>query len=1173
MFPASRLKLTRSDARFSRILIALLCAGSLVGLWTSPAFAQSQTTGRIIGTVKDQQGARIAGAQVTIRNNTTAEEREVKTDEQGNYSVPLLSPGNYLVRITSPGFAPAVFDLVPVVITESITVIAGMFPAGPDTVSIEIVSLIQRDGPQLGRVVEMRAASELPLATRNFTQLLALSPGTAVALPDHTALGRSSQNVSVNGARVTQNDFEINGVDANNLATNAAATIAVPAPETIHEFKVQTSLYDATFGRGGGGNVQVVTKNGSNDFHGTAYEYFSNDVLDANNPFLKAAGVRRPTLRRNVFGGLLGGPIKTNRSFFFISYQGTRERNGASPNSLSSGVLIAPGLTNDRSQQKLLATFRPQLPNGTFATSINSAALALLNARLPNGSFVIPTPQTDGHYSGSSDSSANEDQFNTNIDYRINRRDALAVKFFFSNTRQFLALPGGGSNVPGFGADQTQNNRLVSVQSVHLFSSRTVNEARFGYSFIRSDATGQNPVKDADLGIKRANANLYPGLGIIRIGPTGTNALAIGNAGTNIDTRNSESSTTLVDIVSLSRGKHNIRTGGQIIYYQNDLQANNNRRGTINFQSFNNFLLGTVNASVYADGLSTRILRTADYSLFFQDDWRFSPRLTFNLGLRYELDLPPYETRGGFSTFDPALYKPRMEVDSSGVPVGPPAAGFVQAGNVIPQYDLPDVPNVGKRLLNSIDPNNFAPRIGFAYLPLDSARLVLRGGYGIYYSRPSNSYVATSINAPPMYTVRRSPTGVAIPLTDPFFPLPSQDQFPSLVKGVALAGQVFDRDMRTAYIQQYNASVQYEVRRNLLLEVAYVGSRGLNLIRDVAINQARLASPQNPIINAVTGQVITTNRPDATNVALRAPYQGVEVGGFLQIQSTAQSTYNSAQFSLTRRLSHGLQFLASYTYAKSIDNASGGSAGTGDVRDTIFIGGNQLDNRANRGVSDFDRTHRFVLSTLWDLGRPSFAKRSTLRRALFADWQIGGILTAMSGLPIDILDGGAGSFFGLTGGNNAQVRPGWAPGATLRTATSNVPAGYYFNPLAFARPVVLAGQVIPSSKGAAIAGATGTDLGNVGRNVLRGPKQTNVDFSLIKRFRFGESKALELRAEVFNLLNQVNFANPVSNVSAIPTTSLSATTGQIIGSAGDFGRIVATSSNPRVIQFAVKLNF
>src|ERR1041385_4198694 len=493
----------RLAGEITRLQRAALLGGWLIACSTSAAFAQSQTSGRIVGTVSDHNRARIVGASVTILNSATAVERKTITDDQGIFHVSLLSPGYYSVKIIASGFAPALFARVPVIITETTTVDAEMNVAGPDTVAIEIDSLIQRDGPQLGRVVEARAVSELPLATRNFTQLLALSPGAVTGLTDHTSLGRSSQNISVNGARVTQNDFEINGVDANNLATNAAASIAVPAPETIYEFKVQTSQYDATFGRGGGGNIQVVTRSGGNELHGNAYEYFNNDALNANNSFLKAAGVARPILQRNVFGGMLGGPIKHNRAFFFASYQGTRERNGGSQNSLSSGVLIAPGLTDDRSQAKLLATFKPQLPNGSFATSINPVALALLNARLPNGSLVIPTPQPDGHYSGSAISIANEDQFNTNLDYRLNRRDTVTAKFFFSNGRQFLALPNGGASVPGFGADQTQNNRLLSIQYVHIFGPRSVNEARVGYSLIRNSAIGENPLKDSDVGIKR----------------------------------------------------------------------------------------------------------------------------------------------------------------------------------------------------------------------------------------------------------------------------------------------------------------------------------------------------------------------------------------------------------------------------------------------------------------------------------------------------------------------------------------------------------------------------------------------------------------------------------------------------------------------------------------------
>ena len=1146
----------------------------ILALGVSLASGQNQTTGRIAGTVTDERSALVVAAQITISNKTTAAERSVTTDSHGNYAVSLLPPGTYSVKVTANGFTATLFDSVLVVITETTTVNAQLKAAGVivDPVVVRVTPLLQNDGPQLGRVVDSRAVSELPLATRNFTQLLALSPGTSVSLPDNTALGRNSQNISVNGARVTQNDFELNGVDANNVATNAAASVAVPAPESIQEFKVQTSLYPSTYGRAAGGNIQAVTRSGSNYFHGAAYEYFRNDALNANNPFLKAAGVKRPVLQRNVFGGLIGGPIRTDRFFFFASYQGTRENNGASPNSLTSSVSIAAGLTDDRSQQNLLTIFRPRSsPTAPPATSINPVALAMLNARLPNGQYLIPTPQPDGHYSGSATSYYDEDQFNANIDYRISERNSLAVRFFFSNAPQFLALPTGSANVPGFGADLAQDNRLLAFQNIHIFNSRIINEARVGYSFIRGNMTGQNPVKDSDLGIKRANANAYPGLGAIRIGPTATNAIAIGNSGANVDTQNVASATTLVDILTIVHGRHTVRTGAQIIYYQNELGANNNRRGTIAFQSFNNFLLGLANNSVYGDGIGSRILRAADYSGFVHDDWKVSGKLTLNLGLRYELDLPAYEKRGLLSTFDPALYVPRMQVDGAGVPVGPPVGGFVQAGNVIPQYDLANVPNVSKRILTSLDPNNFAPRFGFAYAASDS--LVVRGGYGIFYSRPSTAYIGTAINAPPMYTIRRSPAGATVPFADPFFPLPAENQFPVLVSGVALAGQIFDRSMRTAYFQHYNASVQYLWGRNLLFEVDYVGTRGLNLIRDIAINQARLASPQRPIINAVTGQVITTNTPAATNVALRAPYQGVEVGGFLQIQSTAQSTYNSLQMSLTRRLSKGLQFLASYTYARSLDNASGGSDSTGEVRDTINIAGNQLDNRANRGLSDFDRTHRLVLSYLWDLPRPEFASRSTATKVLFSNWQVAGIISAMSGLPIDISDGGSGSFYGLSGGNNAFMRPSWTPGATAADAKRNVPAGYFFNPSVFFRPTVLPGQVIPSSNGLATASATGTDFGNVGRNVLRGPNQVNIDFSVIKRFPIRESKNIELRAEFFNLFNHVNLANPISNLSAVPATSIDPNTGRIIGSAGDFGRIVSTSNNPRLVQFAVKLNF
>src|SRR3989442_7556361 len=284
--------------------------------------AQGGTTGRIGGTVRDKSGAVIAGAEITVASRATGEERKVISDSTGDYAVVLLPPGSHRVRIKASGFKQALIDDVQVIITQT-TVANAELEVGDlkESVMISTVPpLIQNDGPQRGRVVDSRAVSELPLATRNFTQILGLSPGAAAALPDNSALGRNTQNISVNGARTTQNNFQINGVDANRLGVNAASTLAVPAPETIQEFKVQTSLYDATFGRAGGGNIQAVIKSGGNDFHGSMYENFRNGALYANKPFFKTSGVKRPLLTRKVFGALLGGPIKSDKAFFFGSY-------------------------------------------------------------------------------------------------------------------------------------------------------------------------------------------------------------------------------------------------------------------------------------------------------------------------------------------------------------------------------------------------------------------------------------------------------------------------------------------------------------------------------------------------------------------------------------------------------------------------------------------------------------------------------------------------------------------------------------------------------------------------------------------------------------------------------------------------------------------------------------
>jgi len=1133
--------------------------------------ACAQTTGRIAGKVTDGSGGVVSGAEVQAINEATGEKWKAATDDTGNYSFVLLPPGLYEIDVAAEGFKTAVSKDVPVRITETSAINVSL--AVGTRVEKIIVNgsppLLQTDGPQLGRVVGSRAVAELPLASRNFTQILTLSPGTVSHLPDSTAVGRNTQAISVNGARVTQNFFQINGIDATTMGSQGPILVAVPAPETIEEFKVQTSLYDATYGRSGGANIQLVTKSGGNEVHGDAYEYFRNEALNANNPFLKAAGLARPLLRRNVFGGVLGGPIGKNRAFFFISYQGSRERNAASIiNSISSNVLVAPGLTDDRSASTLESTFG--------VATIDPASLALLNAKLPTGRFVIPTPQVNGLFSGSSPSTFQEDQFNANADFRLSNSNSLAVKFFFANTPQFLALPSfrnTGPNVPGYGTDQTINNRVAAIQDIYFFTPALTNELRLGYALNRNNAIPHEPVTDSEIGVSRPNAAELPGLPMIRIAPA-AGGVIVGTP-TNINPAK-PSVTTLADSLSFLRRNHTLRTGFEIRYNEVNFTGQVFTRGQIDFLDFRNFLAGTTQVTTFGDGLGERSQRAWDYNFFVQDDWKVSPRLTVNLGLRYELDLPTYDTRGRLSTFDPALYIARQQVQN-GIPVGPPIGGFVQAGNVIPSFDLPDVPNVTKYVVRSVDPNNFAPRIGFAFSPLRSNRLAVRGGYGIYYSRATFAYASMSAQLPPMFTV-----GVqnGAHFDNPFFPVPAPSQFPTFVPGVPLAGPAFDRGLRTPYVQQYSLDVQSEFRKGLLLEAAYVGARGRKLFRQVAINQAELANPQKPITNAVTGAVITTNT--SGNAVLRAPLQGVSINGFSMNESTAESYYDSLQLSLTGRISGRTQLLAAYTFAKSIDNASGmgGGAGitglvnTGAVNDSGSILGNQNNPNANRGVSDFDRTHRFVVSYLWDLPKPQFAARSAFVRSATWNWRSSAILTAMSGLPIDIVDTGAGSFYGLWNGASPLARPSLVAGMSCSNASQNVPTGSFFNATVFARPTVQSGQPIPSSGGTATAGAVGTDIGNVGRNCLRGPRQVNVDIALGKLFPLVESRNLEFRAEFFNLFNHPNFANPISNLNALIASggSIDPTTGRVLNP-GNFGRIISTSNNPRILQFALKFNF
>ncbi len=1148
--------------------------------------AQNANTGAISGTVFDPSGAVVAGAEVIIKNEAQADEHEVATAPGGDFSALLLDPGNYQVAVRARGFERVVVNGVRVQITEVTRVRLQLtIASAKEKVAVSASAPgLQTENATLGRVIDHETIVDLPLVNRNYIEILGLTAGVNSDIVDATQLGVGSQEIRSNGARSGDNNFMINGVDANSYGSNitevtpfGGAGIAIPAPDTIQEFKVQNSLYDAQYGRGAGADVNVETRSGTAELHGGAYYFGRNEALDANNFFANAAGVARGEFRRSQPGGALGGPIpwSNKRAFFFGSYQATRDVNAAS---LASSVrsLSLPPIPLDRTPAALGAIFGGQ--SGAFGgvavapdgSNINSVALNLLNAKNPNGTFVIPSPQTaasgvnyaavlPGHY--------NEDQFNTNVDVNLRAADRFSAKFFFSNADE--KVPFFGASVPGFPALRSFRNRNLSVSETHAFSARTMNQFRFGFTRLAGQSEAGGTLTDQEVGVSRFSdpeERILPNIQVL-------GAFQLGNS-FNDQGRPTNNNFYVSNVLSLSRGRHEFRAGAEIFRNQFNSRIDYSAGGET-ILSFPDFLLGlpagpaasggndTSYSNIYFSTVTAGIPAIGERStaahFFVMDNWKVNPDLTVNVGLRTEINGPQSEVEGRQSNFFPQFYVP------------PPAGGFTDpasSGFVLPDNYRGNVPTglprTNSGLLYHPTQVHPEPRVGFAWRPFSSNNWVVRGGYGIYANRISfEGNGALLVDNPPFSLAVSLAAGAnaAASLQNPFPALPPNSSFPNFVANMLpgppfgpnsflQAPSITDPNWKESTVQQYGFDVQYQ-HKSYLFSLAYAGAKGTHLAVGRSNNQPLLATPSSPVNGLTTNSV--------ANATERVPFVGLSPLVF-RLESSGNSNYNSLQATVNKEMSHGLKLLASYTFSKSIDDAADnlgaaafGLFGVPVVGESVF--NDQSHVAAQRGVSDFDRTHRFVLSYTWNA--PDFvSRREALLSKIGNGWAVSGIVTLQSGLSFSIFDSAAGTLYGpATLFSTGSLAPGAKLGDAQRGGSVSSRVNEFFNTSVFVpAPFIPDGGLIdgkyPVSDG-------GTIFGSLGRNILRGPDQRVADIAILKSTTLTERTRLVFRWEIFNLLNRSNFANPSSDVSS-PST---------------FGVISALTVNPRIMQYGLKLEF
>ena len=1093
----------------------------LITIAISFSVVAQQITGNIRGSVVDPSGAVLQAATVTAKQTETGLARVATTNHEGAYLLVELPVGHYQMEVEAPGFKKYLQEGISLNVNETATVPVRL-AVGTETQRVEVQSdaqSIQSTVSTLGKVVLERELLDLPLNGRNFSQLGLLQPGVVPITPGLAEAGgslRAGQAYAVNGQRPESNNFLIDG--ANNFNGVDGGFVLKPPIDAITEFKILTHNASAEFGHSTGSTTNIITRSGTNAWHGAAWEFLRDDAMDARNFFAE----RVEPLKQNQFGGSLGGPLRKDKTFLFGYYEGFRNRQGETERVTVPSMKERAGDFSEMCPEGFTAGFcknpahqlmnffsgQPYSNNQLPSPSINSISGNLLDffPRPNDGTNLFASTQT---------LEQNEDQFGLRLDHYFSPADNLNLRYMFSNGSRFDPLSTSGASVPGFPVGEDHRAQNFVAQETHFFSPTMISVLRFSFlrnKFLFDEHVNHTP--PSSLGFQyQPSLDVAVGPPFIQIsGYTTVGDPITGPRNTYQNSFDYSGSLTWI------RGRHELKFGGGYQHLQINVLQGIATNGFFVFAPFpiNNgfasFLFGQPVFFLQGRGDFSRGIRGNSLNAYAQDTYKVTPRLTLNLGLRYELPSPYTEIQNRQSLWVPGA-------QSKVIPSAP--LGLLYPGD----------PGVPAGLIPT-EKKAFAPRVGLAWDPTGNANWLVRAGYGMFYEphyTGQGGPLQTPISAPPYLQTPQ----VNLPnFADPFKGSPpGNEQFVTPMTNLTLSPR-----LPLPYAQDWDLGIQRSLGNDFLLDVGYVGTKGTKLPRFIEGNPAVFipgqSSPGNVDQRRLHSGCTLADSPSSCVYSSTGLIAGI-----------SNSSYNALETSLRKRFGHGISFFASYTFSKSIDDVSSfnmtGSAAK-PVAGENDLAQNPFDLAAERGRSLFDARHRFVLSYQWSL--PFLQHSVNWYGKVLGNWQLNGIVTAMSGTPFTVFDPNDVSLQGqapeISGFSSNRPNVIGNPNSGPHTAAQ------WFNVNAFQR--------ITQDPNSPVQ-----QFGNEGRNVVQGPGYVNWDFSAFKNIRVTESKEVQFRGELFNVLNHTNFRLPVSDISA---------------PAGVFGHIQSDVS-PRVIQVALKFMF